>query len=115
MAKGNSTTLQRSELILQELLRNREVAVDKIAQKLKVSEATIRRIQDFLNWKRRGRAFGQILIKNTSGALRLGLRSTRPVVVQRGRSFTATARRLTSGDLSEFGSEPARGCAGRVR
>lgn len=43
MTKDNSTTARRSEQILQELLRNGEVAVDKLAEQLKVSEATIRR------------------------------------------------------------------------
>jgi DeoR family transcriptional regulator of aga operon len=43
MAKENSTTAQRSEHILQELLRHGEISVDKLAQQLNVSSATIRR------------------------------------------------------------------------
>ena len=43
MAKENSTTAHRSERILEELLRNGEVAVDRLARQLHVSEATIRR------------------------------------------------------------------------
>jgi DeoR family transcriptional regulator of aga operon len=44
--------MQRSELILQELLRNGEVAVDRLARQLKVSEATIRR--DLAELERQG-------------------------------------------------------------
>src|SRR5919201_1817943 len=52
MARENSTTAQRSEQILQELLRNGEVAVDRLAEKLKVSSATIRR--DLTELERQG-------------------------------------------------------------
>lgn len=43
MTRENATAAQRSEQILQELLRNGEVSVDSLAQQLDVSEATIRR------------------------------------------------------------------------
>jgi len=43
MARTDSVTTQRSEQILQELLRNGEVTVDGLAQRLNVSAATIRR------------------------------------------------------------------------
>ena len=57
----NSTTGRRAELILQELLRNGEVAVDELAGKLKVSEATIRR--DLNDLERQG-----LLLRSHGGA-----------------------------------------------
>src|SRR5262245_61446511 len=62
MAKENSTTARRSEQILQELLRNGEVAVDKLAEQLKVSEATIRR--DLTDLERQG-----LLLRSHGGAV----------------------------------------------
>src|SRR5215475_12556518 len=62
MAKENSTTARRSEQILQELLRNSEVAVDKLAEQLKVSEATIRR--DLSELERQG-----LLLRSHGGAV----------------------------------------------
>src|SRR4029450_13182173 len=62
MAKENSTTARRSEQILQELLRNGEVAVDKLAEQLKVSEATIRR--DLSELERHG-----LLLRSHGGAV----------------------------------------------
>src|SRR5215475_9921294 len=62
MAKENSTTARRSEQILQELLRNGEVAVDKLAEQLKVSEATIRR--DLTELERQG-----LLLRSHGGAV----------------------------------------------
>src|SRR5215470_15644910 len=62
MAKENSTTTRRSEQILQELLRDGEVAVDKLAEQLKVSEATIRR--DLTELERQG-----LLLRSHGGAV----------------------------------------------
>src|SRR4029434_8924803 len=62
MAKENSTTTRRSEQILQELLRNGEVAVDKLAEQLNVSEATIRR--DLTELERQG-----LLLRSHGGAV----------------------------------------------
>ncbi|HEX5082893.1 MAG TPA: DeoR/GlpR family DNA-binding transcription regulator [Blastocatellia bacterium] len=61
MAKENATA-GRSEQILQELLRNGEVAVDKLAELLKVSEATIRR--DLTELERQG-----LLLRSHGGAV----------------------------------------------
>ena len=57
-----STTARRSEQILQELLRNGEVAVDKLAEQLEVSEATIRR--DLTELERQG-----LLLRSHGGAV----------------------------------------------
>src|SRR5690349_12333497 len=57
-----STTERRAELILQELLRNGEVAVDDLARQLKVSEATIRR--DLTELERQG-----LLLRSHGGAV----------------------------------------------
>jgi DeoR family transcriptional regulator, aga operon transcriptional repressor len=62
MAKELPTMTQRPEQILQELLRNGEVAVDKLAQQLKVSEATIRR--DLTELERQG-----LLLRSHGGAV----------------------------------------------
>jgi DeoR family transcriptional regulator of aga operon len=62
MTKENSTTARRSEQILQELLRDGEVAVDKLAEQLKVSEATIRR--DLTELERQG-----LLLRSHGGAV----------------------------------------------
>ena len=62
MAKENSTTAQRSEQILQELLRSGEVSVDALAAQLHVSEATIRR--DLTELERQG-----LLRRNHGGAV----------------------------------------------
>jgi len=62
MARENSTTTQRSEQILQELLRNGEVAVDSLARQLHVSGATIRR--DLAELERQG-----LLRRNHGGAV----------------------------------------------
>src|SRR5262249_16918652 len=61
MAKENSTTSRRSEQILQELLRNGEVAVDKLAEQLKVAEGRIRR--DLTELGRQG-----LLLRSHGGA-----------------------------------------------
>lgn len=52
MGETDSVTLRRSELILQELLRTGEVSVDRLAHRLNVSSATIRR--DLTNLERKG-------------------------------------------------------------
>lgn len=62
MAKESPTAVQRPEQILQELLRNGEVAVDKLAQQLQVSEATIRR--DLAELERQG-----LLLRSHGGAV----------------------------------------------
>jgi DeoR family transcriptional regulator of aga operon len=62
MGKENSTTTRRSEQIVQELLRNGEVAVDKLAKQLNVSEATIRR--DLTDLERQG-----LLLRSHGGAV----------------------------------------------
>jgi DeoR family transcriptional regulator of aga operon len=62
MGRENSTTAQRSEQILQELLRNGEVAVDGLAQLLNVSAATIRR--DLTELEQQG-----LLRRNHGGAV----------------------------------------------
>src|SRR5215510_15775214 len=62
MSKENLTTTQRSERILQELLRNGEVMVDSLARQLSVSEATIRR--DLSELERQG-----LLRRNHGGAV----------------------------------------------
>ena len=62
MESLKSTTEQRAELILQELLRNGEVAVDVLAKQLKVSEATIRR--DLSELERQG-----LLLRSHGGAM----------------------------------------------
>jgi len=54
--------VQRGELILQELLRNGEVAVDDLAKQLNVSEATIRR--DLTELERQG-----FLLRSHGGAV----------------------------------------------
>lgn len=62
MAKESPTAVQRPEQILQELLRNGEVAVDKLAKQLQVSEATIRR--DLAELERQG-----LLLRSHGGAV----------------------------------------------
>lgn len=62
MGKEQLTTPGRPEQILQELLRNGAVAVDKLAQQLKVSEATIRR--DLTDLERQG-----LLLRSHGGAV----------------------------------------------
>src|SRR5215510_3455231 len=62
MSKENLTTTQRSERILQELLRNGEVMVDSLARQLSVSEATIRR--DLTELEQQG-----LLRRNHGGAV----------------------------------------------
>lgn len=62
MGNLKSTTERRAELILQELLRNGEVAVDVLAQQLDVSEATIRR--DLTELERQG-----LLLRSHGGAV----------------------------------------------
>src|SRR5215510_10337988 len=64
MSKENLTTTQRSERILQELLRNGEVMVDSLARQLSVSEATIRR--DLSELEQQG-----LLRRNHGGAVPL--------------------------------------------
>src|SRR5919197_2491596 len=61
MARENSTMGQRAEYILQELLRNGEVTVDILAERLNVSAATIRR--DLSELERQG-----LLRRNHGGA-----------------------------------------------
>jgi DeoR family transcriptional regulator, aga operon transcriptional repressor len=61
MSRGNSSAARRSEQILQELLRDGEVAVDGLARQLQVSEATIRR--DLAELERQG-----LLRRNHGGA-----------------------------------------------
>src|SRR5919197_3063367 len=62
MARENSTMGQRAEYILQELLRNGEVTVDILAERLNVSAATIRR--DLTELERQG-----LLRRNHGGAV----------------------------------------------
>ncbi len=62
MNDNDSITSQRSELILQELLRSGEVSVDRLAQHLNVSTATIRR--DLTSLERKG-----LLRRSHGGAL----------------------------------------------
>ena len=52
MADAPSATEKRAQLILQELLRSGEVAVDQLAKRLKVSPATVRR--DLTDLEKRG-------------------------------------------------------------
>src|SRR5712664_178903 len=62
MASELSVAAQRAQEILQELLRSGKVAVDDLAQNLKVSAATIRR--DLTELERRG-----LLRRNHGGAV----------------------------------------------
>ena len=62
MTRKDSTTTQRSEKILQELLGNGEVLVETLADQLKVSAATIRR--DLSELERQG-----LLRRNHGGAV----------------------------------------------
>ncbi len=51
-SNDNSATVPRDELILQELLREGEISVELLADKLKVSAATIRR--DLMSLEQQG-------------------------------------------------------------
>lgn len=64
MPRENFPLAQRSEQILQELLRNGEVTVENLAKQLQVSEATIRR--DLAELERQG-----LLHRNHGGAVPL--------------------------------------------
>src|SRR5262249_24447242 len=93
MTKENSTTTtRRSEQILQELLRNGEVAVDKLAEQLKVSEATIRR--DLTELERQG-----LLLRSHGGAVPVAPVLYQPVrppppLPQQGEECAAEKRRI---------------------